>query len=134
MQVGDIISHSVLTVGPITTLRDAARAMVERRVGSVVILTDDGKPAIMTERDLMRAIASGADPDDARVEDYMTPDAISASPAWDVLDASKQMREGGFRHLLVMGENGTIEGILSMRDVLSALLDRAMDATSGERV
>jgi signal-transduction protein with cAMP-binding, CBS, and nucleotidyltransferase domain len=125
MEIGEIISHSVLTVGPITTLRDAARAMVERRVGSVVIVTDDGKPAIMTERDLMRAIAAGADPDEACVEDHMTPDAISASPSWDILEASKQMREGGFRHLLVMDENGTIAGVLSMRDVLWALLDQS---------
>lgn len=101
--------------------------MVQRRVGSAVIVNEEGHPAIITERDLLRAFASDGDLDALPVEDYMTPDAITASPSWDVIDAAERMKEGGFRHLIVMNENGTIAGVLSMRDLVAALLDRLTD-------
>lgn len=130
MEIGELLNKSVLTIGPVSTLADAARAMVQRRVGSAVVLNDDGRPAIITERDLMRAFASDRDLDALTVEDYMTPDAITASPAWDVIDAAECMKDGGFRHLIVMSETGTIAGVLSMRDLVVALLDRVTDKAS----
>lgn len=127
MEIGELLSRSVLTIGQTKTLREAARAMVQRRVGSAVIVNEEGHPAIITERDLLRAFASDGDLDALPVEDYMTPDAITASPSWDVIDAAERMKEGGFRHLIVMNENGTIAGVLSMRDLVAALLDRLTD-------
>lgn len=123
MNIGELISRSVLSLGPVSTLRDAAGAMIERRVGSAVILTDDGHPGIITERDLMRAVADKVDLDSTPVDNYMTADAILASPEWNVIEASDRMKEGGFRHLIVMDETGNIAGILSMRDLIAHLLE-----------
>lgn len=132
MEIGELLSRSVLTIGPACTLRDAARAMVERRVGSAVVLNDDGPPGIITERDLMRAFVSNRDLSALPVDDFMTPDAITASRTWNVIEAAECMKEGGFRHLIVMNEKGSIEGILSMRDLVAALLERVTDrATAG---
>lgn len=132
MGIGELVSKSVLSIGPSTTLREAARAMTERRVGSAVVMTEQGQPAIITERDLMRAVAASVDLDRTPVEEYMTPDAITASPSWDVFDAAERMREGGFRHLIVMNNNGTIAGVLSMRDLIGALLDQLSRASGGK--
>lgn len=130
--IGEFISKSVVSVGPSTTLRDAARAMTERRVGSAVVVTEQGQPAIITERDLMRAITASADLDRSLVEEYMTPDAITASPSWNIFDASRRMKEGGFRHLIVIDEDGMIAGVLSMRDLIAVLIDQVPGAPSGE--
>jgi len=105
--------------------------MTERPVGSAVVMTEQGHPAIITERDLLRAIAESVDLDRTPVEEYMTPDAITASPSWDVFDASERMKEGGFRHLIVVTENGAIAGVLSMRDLIVALLDQCSPRASG---
>ena len=133
MEIGALLSSSVLTMGPDSTLRDAARAMVGRRVGSTVVVTEDGSPAILTERDLLRAMAAGADPDTTKVADYMTPGALTASPSWDVIEAAERMREGGFRHLIVMSEAGTVAGVLSMRDLMSSLLSEIGGPSSADK-
>ena len=124
MEIGTLLSSPVLSTRPDKTLREVARAMVERRVGSTVILTEDGSPAIITERDLMRAMAAGVDPDSTPVADYMTPGALTASASWDVIEAAERMRAGGFRHLIVMSETGTVAGVLSIRDLLTSLLEQ----------
>lgn len=97
--------------------------MVRAKVGSAVVITDDGQPGIITERDLLRAIADGADFNSRRVGDYMTENAISASSTWDVATAAKRMYEGSFRHLIVLGTDGQVSGMLSLRDLVKPLLE-----------
>ncbi|MDQ4145523.1 MAG: CBS domain-containing protein [Actinomycetota bacterium] len=123
MKIGELIGSSTLMIGPDDTLRSAAKAMVERRVGSCVVVTEDGSPAILTERDILRATASGVDADQAKVAEYMTPGALTASWSWDPVEAAERMRSGGFRHLIVMADDGSIAGVLSMRDLMGVLLD-----------
>jgi CBS domain-containing protein len=123
VKIGPLANKSVLSLGPNATVRQTAIKMIERGVGSAVILTEDGRPGIITERDLMRAMADGADADAVSVETYMTPDAITASPSWDVAEAGARMLAGGFRHLLVLSDDGTVTGVLSIRDLARALLE-----------
>ena len=131
MDLGALATRAVLSLGAEVSLRVAARRMVERRVGSAVVLTEDGRPGIITERDLMRALAEGADPDETTVEAFMTPDALTASPSWDLLHAGTSMLRGGFRHLLVMDANGSVAGVVSMRDLVRALLESAGAGPAG---
>src|SRR5688500_429188 len=132
MEIGALASSSVLTLGPQHTIREAARAMSQRNVGSAVVVTEDGRPAILTERDILRATASGDDLDRVTVDRYMTPDPITASPSWDVLAAAEQMRTGGFRHLIVLDDAGSIGGILSIRDLIDSLLDHLSGSGSSD--
>jgi CBS domain-containing protein len=117
MELRTLLSREVLKVGPQHTLTHAARLMHERHIGSAVIHSEDGRPGILTERDLLRAVAEGADPTTSLVGDYMTTDAITATLNWDALTASREMIDGGFRHLIVLNAEGNIEGILSIRDL-----------------
>jgi CBS domain-containing protein len=123
MEVGALATMSVLTVRPGDSLQEVARRMTERNVGAAAVVTGDGSPGIITERDLMRAMATGADTTSATVEDFMTANAITASASWSVAEAARAMIHGRFRHLLVLGSQGEITGILSIRDLVESLLE-----------
>jgi CBS domain-containing protein len=123
MQVRDGMSSMVLTVGPGHTLRAAAKAMSERKVGAAVVLDPDSAgPGILTERDVLDAIGQGQDPDVERVGDHLTSDVVFASPEWSLEEAAVAMVRGGFRHLIVC-EASEIIGILSVRDVVRCWTD-----------
>jgi CBS domain-containing protein len=118
VQVRDGMSGIVLTVGPGHTLRDAARLMSERNVGAALVMDPEGLgPGIMTERDVLKAIGSGQNPDVELVADHLTHDLVFAAPEWSLEEAAAAMVNGGFRHLVVV-DHGEIAGILAMRDIV----------------
>ncbi|MGD9694078.1 MAG: cyclic nucleotide-binding/CBS domain-containing protein [Thermoleophilia bacterium] len=105
-------------VGPHHTLLHAAKRMVRYRTGAAVVMDPDlPGPAVVSERDLLRAIAGGADPAAAHVEDHMTGSIVTAAPEWPVEEAGSVMVRHGVRHVLVF-EGHELVGILSMRDVV----------------
>lgn len=117
MQVRDAMKTDVLMIGPAHTLRHAARLMAGRKVGAVVVHDSDmDGPGILTERDILNALAAGQDPDAEVAADHLTSELVFASPEWTLLQATKAMLAGGFRHLVVTGAGG-VTGILSVRDV-----------------
>ena len=118
MQVRDGMSSVVLTVNPGHSLREAATAMAERRVGAAVVIDlEQPGPGILTERDILQSIASGQDPDRERVSDHLSSQLTFAAPDWSLEAAAEAMVRGGFRHLVVV-DGGTMLGILSMRDIV----------------
>ena len=118
MHVRDAMSPTVLTVGPTHTLRQAAVLMAERKVGAAVVLDPDADgPGILTERDLLEAVAKGQDLDAEVCSEHLTPDAVTAMPDWDLDQASSAMVQGGFRHLVVC-DGSDVVGVLSVRDIV----------------
>jgi CBS domain-containing protein len=118
MQVSDGMSSVILTVGPGHTLRDAARAMSERKVGAAVVIDPDQPgPGIITERDLLESLGRGQDPDRELVSNHLSSNLTFASSDWSLERAAEAMVRGGFRHLVVMDGSETV-GILSMRDIV----------------
>ena len=118
MQVREGMSETVLTIGPRHTLRDAAAAMFRRNVGAAVVIDPEAPgPGVITERDILKAIGSGDDPDRELVSDHLTSDLTFASPYWSLERAAAAMVRGGFRHLVVV-DGGELAGILSMRDIV----------------
>ena len=130
MEIGPLVTQSVVTVGPDHSLAEAAARMARSNVGSAVVLMTEAQPGIVTERDLLRAIAAGAELAATPVERYMTSNAISASESWDVEQAARKMIDGGFRHLIVLDGSGQVRGVLSIRDLVAALLERMADQRS----
>jgi CBS domain-containing protein len=123
MQVRDGMSKVVLSVGPGHTLRQAAEQMARRNVGAAVVLDPDGEgPGILTERDVLRSVAEGKDPDSELVGEHLTANSVSATPDWSLEAAAAAMVRGGFRHLLVV-EAGETVGIVSMRDIVRCWTD-----------
>ena len=118
MDVRDAMSATVLTIGPQHTLRQAAKLMAQRKVGAAVVHDPDGEgPGILTERDVLESLAQGQDPDVEVCGDHLTPDAVTATPDWDLAQAATAMVNGGFRHLVVC-EGHDVVGIISVRDVV----------------
>lgn len=117
----DVAIRHLLTVGPGDTLRRAAQVMTDRGVGAAVVVSDEKVVGIITERDMLHALARAVDMDAVRVEEVMTRDVVSGAPGWDIVKATKTMTEGGFRHLLVM-EMGEPVGIVSLRDLMDHMV------------
>jgi CBS domain-containing protein len=118
MHVREGMSEEVLIIGPRHTLRDAAEAMCRREVGAAVVLDPDAPgPGVITERDILRAIGAGEDPDREVVSDHLTSKLTFASPDWSLEEAAAAMVRGRFRHLVVV-EGSSLAGILSMRDIV----------------
>lgn len=123
MQVRNAMSTVVLTVGPDHTLRQAACLMDERKVGAAVVIDPEAPgPGILTERDVLAAVAAGEDPENERVADHLTANLVFASPEWSLEQAAAAMVKGGFRHLIVVDGNETA-GILSVRDIVRCWTD-----------
>jgi CBS domain-containing protein len=119
--VADHMTRSLLSIDAEATVGEAASRMAERGVGAVVILEGDTIAAILTERDVMKAVAAGRD-GSASVTDWMTrhPDTIEPDDTTD--HAASLMIHGGFRHLPVV-EDGKVVGIVSIRDLMRVALD-----------
>jgi CBS domain-containing protein len=118
--VGEHMSGDLLTVAASARLGEAAKRMVARGVGAVLVMEGDRLEGILTERDLMRAVASGYS-EAAQVADWMTrhPETIETSDTTD--HAASLMIHGGFRHLPVV-EQGRVAGIISIRDLMRVAL------------
>jgi CBS domain-containing protein len=118
MQVKDGMSEVVLTVGPGHTLREAAALMTDRQVGAAVVLDPEAPgPGVITERDILRSVAAGQEPDEERVAEHLTSQLTFAAPEWSLEQAAVAMIRGGFRHLVVV-EGRELVGMLSMRDIV----------------
>ncbi len=123
MAAGDVasaMSTEVLSVGPGHTLREVARVLAARRVGSAVVHDTDGAGVgIITERDILRSIAADEDPDVETAGAHQTSEVVFATPTWSLYDAAEAMKRGGFRHLVVL-DGGEVAGIISVRDIVRA--------------
>ena len=95
--------------------------MQEHGIGAVVVEQSDQVVGILTERDVMHAVAQMGDVEIARVGDHMSAPVVTASPNWDVTVAATEMSDRRIRHLVVL-EAGRALGVLSVRDVMSVFL------------
>jgi len=123
MEIGPFVTRSVLTVEEGETLRDAATSMIERGVGSAVVLTD-GKPSgIVTDREALHAIAQGKDATSSTVAEFVKGKLATVVPSLDIFEAARVMRQKGFRHLVVVDDQGELMGVFSMRDLVVGLME-----------
>jgi CBS domain-containing protein len=122
-ELRDVISGKVLSVELGATVTEACSAMIQGRVGSAVVMDGPWLVGIFTERDALRAAASGQDLTAAQLKDWMTPEPMTVSPDTDTEEAAVIMASQGFRHLPVT-EGDQVIGVVSLRDVLSSRIRR----------
>ena len=123
LTVRDVMTTRVVTTGPDEPVAAAAAAMVQRGVGSALIMQGRFLAGILTERDVLRAAASGIDLTHSPVSAWMTRDPEPASPDTTVEDAAQLMLLHGFRHLPVL-EGREVRGMVSLRDLAAARIIR----------
>jgi citrate synthase len=120
------MTRDPLTVPPGTPLADAAAAMRDRSVGSVIVADDSKVVGIVTERDLVKAAADGAHPTEAKVDQWMTQDPVTFPPDGDITHALDQMMERHFRHIPIV-DGDKLVGVVSFRQLVEAAKIRKVD-------
>lgn len=114
--VREVMSTTLHTVSPATTVGEAVALMAQHRIGSTLVMEGHRLEGIFTERDTVRAISQSHDAPGHEVSSWMTRDPITVGPDEDVESALNTMLEHGFRHLPVV-ENAEVIGIVSIRDL-----------------
>ena len=124
MRISEIMTEAAVVDSPDDTLEAAARKMWEQQTGSLLVLDGQDLLGIITERDVLKAVATGT-PLDTPVSDLMTKELITVEPGTSLRDAAAIMTEKWIRHLPVL-EGGRLLGIVSQRD-LSGVLAGALN-------
>ncbi len=114
---------AVITTTPQAPVAQAAAAMVAASVGSAIVMQGSFLAGIITERDVLRAAASGQDLRNSQVAEWMTPDPQSVSPDASPEEAAQIMLLNGFRHLPVVAGRDLC-GVVTLRDLFAARIRR----------
>jgi CBS domain-containing protein len=126
--LSDIMRPEVIDVAPEDTLGEVADRMTALNMGAAVVKDFGRLIGIITERDLLKAMAARVHSSEARVRQWMTEDPITAAADTDVEEAAQVMLEHGFRHLPVLDESGGVVGLVSLRRVVGASSHAAKSA------
>ena len=125
----DVAVRHLLTIDCKASLRRASKVMTDRGVGCAVVIDKEKVAGIITERDILHAVAEEQNVDETVVESVMTANVVSGSPGWDLVKAVKTMTEGGFRHLLVMEMDDPV-GIVSLRDLMDTMAEMVQEPSA----
>lgn len=142
--LAEICTKPVVTVGPEATVKEAARLMRTKNVGTVVVVNRTKPVGIVTDRDIaMAAVADGQDPTSATVQEVMHTNPAVIREDQGVFDAVKMLGERGVRRLPVVDRRGKLTGIVALDDLLillgnemgqvSAALTRSLKSAAGRR-
>jgi len=122
MKVSEIMTKATVTDAAQDTLAEAAARMWNAQTGSLLVMEGEHLLGILTERDVLRAIAHGMDPLQVPVKDLMRTDVITVGPQTTLKEAAKLMATKWIRHLPVV-EGSKVVGILSQRDLTGVLAE-----------
>lgn len=120
MKVSEIMTQAAVTDRADDTLADAAAKMWEQQTGSLLVMDGEELLGIITERDILKAVATDVALNETRVSDAMTKDLVTAHPSDSLREAAAVMAEKWIRHLPVV-ERGKVLGIISQRDLTGVL-------------
>lgn len=123
MEIRNLVGGTATVCGPDVSIAHAAAVMIDQSIGSLGIVEEGRLVGILTDRDVLRAVASGADGEKSEVRAWMTPDPDVLSPEVDVSDAADWLLATGYRHLPVV-ESGRLLGVVSIKDILWAIKER----------
>jgi CBS domain-containing protein len=120
--VSDVMTRDVLTVRSVSTLGEVARVMRKRNVGSVIVVDEQGAHVgVLSERELVDAVAASRDPDEGQAGSWMRHDHPTVDASATLVAASEAMRAADSRHLPVL-DGDRIVGIISIKDILRAMM------------
>ncbi|MEA1901912.1 MAG: CBS domain-containing protein [Actinomycetota bacterium] len=123
MNIGELVGKAPYVCGPDTSLSEAAQAMEESDLGSLAVVEGMSLLGLITERDIRRAVAGSVDCTSTSVADVMSAEPDTFDPDLDVWDAAAWITESGYRHLPVVDDDGALLGVVSIRDLLRALVN-----------
>jgi len=132
MRVSEIMTEAAVVDSPDDPLALAAQKMWEQQTGSLLVMDGDELVGIVTERDVLRAVATGVDLSTS-VSDMMTKDVATVAPGTSLREAAATMAERWIRHLPVV-DGGRVVGVLSQRDLAGILSEALNEPDTLQRV
>jgi CBS domain-containing protein len=126
--IADAMRADFVSAAPEDTLGEIAQKMVEAKTGAVAVLDFGRLVGVLTERDMLKAMAGRVLTSDARAREWMTADPITATPDTPLEEAQSTMLSNGFRHLPVM-EGSRVVGIVSLRRCVAAMQGVPLERT-----
>ena len=120
MHVSEVMTKAAICDSAADSLQAAASIMWSQQTGSLLVMDGDTLQGILTERDLMKAVARGLDPESTTVSDAMTRNVVTVSPETPLHEAARLMAGHWIGHLPVV-DAGTVVGIVSQRDLVGVL-------------
>jgi CBS domain-containing protein len=120
MRVSEIMTKAAVADRPEDTLAEAARKMWEQQTGSLLVVDGEDLVGIVTERDVLKAVATGSALEDTRISEVMSKDLVTVGPGTSLREAAKVMADKWIRHLPVL-DAGKLVGIISQRDLAGVL-------------
>jgi CBS domain-containing protein len=133
VKVSEIMTPAAVADRADDTLAEAARKMWEQQTGSLLVMDGESLLGIVTERDVLKAVATGTPLDDTRISEVMAKDVVTVHPGASLREAARVMTEKWIRHLPVV-ERGKVVGILSQRDLSGVLAGALNEPDSLERL
>lgn len=121
--VRSLMSESVTSISPASTLKQAAAALSADDISLIVVGEFDQIEGVVSERDIVQAVGDGLDLDATSVTAMESRDLLWAGPDSTIARVAAEMMENYVRHILIRGDDGELVGIVSMRDVLTEYLD-----------
>lgn len=126
-KVGQMMTSPVKTVKPEVSLVEAAKMMIEGRVGALVVEMGPQEWGMITEKDIVKAVMNGGSVvDSSKVADFMTKKIVSVEPELPLVEASVLMRKEGVRRLPVVS-GGQMVGIVTETDLSMSLRGSAIE-------
>jgi len=122
MKISEIMTKATVTDAASDTLAEAAARMWNAQTGSLLVMEGQQLMGIVTERDLLRAVANGQDPKAIPLKDIMRTDVITCGPQTSLKEAARLMATKWIRHLPVV-DSGRVVGIISQRDLTGVLAE-----------
>ncbi len=120
MRVSEIMTNAAVTDQSDDTLVEAARKMWKQQTGSLLVVDGEELVGIVTERDILKAVANGISLNETRISEVMSKDLMTVGPGTSLREAAKVMADKWIRHLPVL-DGGKLVGVLSQRDLAGVL-------------
>ena len=115
--VSDVMTRDPVAMSSGASVKEAAKAMSDMRIGTVVVMEGDKPCGIVTDRDItVRAVATGSDPMSTKLADICSHDIAAVRPDQSVDDAMQMMKSHDVKRVLVMTDS-KLMGIVSLADL-----------------
>lgn len=122
---------ALLSIAPTATLKELTVLLTEKKIGALVIISDDGKlEGIVSERDVVKQCAAGADFKKVTVGEIMTKQVITVDASYDLKVVMELMCNARVRHIPVVSDKG-IEGIVTIGDIVKTMRDSDKEQFNG---
>ena len=120
MRIKDLKPRMPITITKSESLAGAAKLLADEDIGALVVFEPQGLAGVLSERDIVHAVADGLDLAETEVCEYMTQAPVATDERSSMGDVIAKMNDSGIRHVVITSE-GDVTGMISVRDVIAWL-------------